>query len=112
MHPSAGVSITMLTRKIKKACGKTVGFAKSGNPDSNRGPLRPERSALPAALLPEIRSANLNELCYAKLTDYESCRISRTETADGIKKAHSEEWALDGSYGARTRDLRRDRPAR
>ena len=36
---------------------KKTGFRKrkpviSGNPDLNRGPLRPERSALPAALLP------------------------------------------------------------
>ena len=64
---------------------------KSGNPDLNRGPLRPERSALPAALLPE-KKQQVNLLSIEK-------------------PAHCER-AFDGSEGARTLDLRRDRPAR
>ncbi len=49
---TAGVPLR-IAAGTKKAFGKPKASKKSGNPDSNRGPLRPERSALPAALLPE-----------------------------------------------------------
>ena len=58
----------------------------SGNPDSNRGPRRPERRALPAALIPV--------------------------NAFWRKKKLPKTGSFSASGGARTRDLRRDRPAR
>ena len=56
---------------------------KSGMLDSNQWPQRPERRALPTALTPVFN-----------------------------KKAFLMRWKASASDGARTRGLRRDRPAR